>query len=145
MHESGYSVINLFEFAKINECIDGYDDERQTYIVDTMKLHKMLDTYLSTTKGTIILEGHYEEAVPEKYVSKCFVLSCPTGELRLRLNQKGFNEEKIEENLAVEITSDCWINAIETFGSSKVTKIQNMSISDTANLIKTYLHIDLVR
>lgn len=95
--------------------------------------------------GTILIEGHYGEVVPKNYVSKCFVLSTPPSELRYRLGSKKFSEEKIEENLQSEIMQECWLNALEAFGASKVTKINNMPISDTASLIETYLHVDLAR
>jgi broad-specificity NMP kinase len=81
----------------------------------------MLNNFLASNQGLIILEGHYGEVVPEKYVKKCFVLSCPTGELRRRLSKRGYPPDKIEENLTAEITQE------------------------SANLIETYLHVNFAK
>ncbi|MHA2092402.1 MAG: AAA family ATPase [Candidatus Kariarchaeaceae archaeon] len=145
LKSDGYKTINLFEFAKKYESVDGFDEERQAFVVDTEKLESVLANFLASNQGLIILEGHYGEIVPEKYVNKCFVLSCPTGELRLRLSKRGYPPDKIEENLTAEITQECWMQALEAFGPSRVTKINNMSISSTANLIETYLHVNFAK
>jgi adenylate kinase len=122
-----------------------YDDERQSYIVDTDKLEETLKIYLKEKEGTIILEGHYGDIVPNEFVNKCFVLSSPPVELRVRLAEKDYPPEKIEENLTAEIMNECWLNALEAFGPTKVTKIDNMSITDIVSLIETYLQMDSAR
>ena len=88
IHEAGYFTINLFEFAKKYDCVDGYDDMRDSYIVDMDKLYDILDNYLKSGYGLVVFEGHYGDIVPNKYVSKAFVLSTPTAELRTRLQER---------------------------------------------------------
>ena len=77
LQEKGYFTINLENFAKKYNCIAGYDEVRQSKIIDTEKLQVVLQNYLAAGRGIVIIEGHYADVVPEEFVLKCFVLSCP--------------------------------------------------------------------
>lgn len=145
LKDKGYFIINLQNFAEKYDCFEGFDDERNSNIVDTDKLHQVLDKYLNAGRGIVILEGHYGDIVPEKYVEKCFVLSCPMDLLRIRLENRNYSTEKIEENVQAEIMKVCWTDALDSFGSSKVTKIDNMPIEEIAGLVDTYGHIIINR
>ncbi|OLS20577.1 MAG: hypothetical protein HeimC2_36600 [Candidatus Heimdallarchaeota archaeon LC_2] len=141
LQEKGYFTINLEIFAKKYNCIAGYDDIRQSTIIDTEKLQDTLQNYLTAGRGIVIIEGHYADIVPEEFVLKCFVLSCPIEDLRPRLEIRGYPQPKIDENIQAEIMKVCWTDALDLYGPSKVTKIDNMPINDIANLIDTFGHI----
>ncbi len=141
LRKEGFFVINLFDFAKKWKCIDGYDESRDSAIVDTDKLHDILNNYLNAGRGVVIIEGHYADAVPEKYVKKVFVLSAPLSELRHRLEDRGYSAAKIEENLQSEIMQVCWVDSVDVFGTGRVTKIANMTPEEIAELIKSYINV----
>ncbi|MHA2028895.1 MAG: adenylate kinase family protein [Candidatus Kariarchaeaceae archaeon] len=141
LRDKGYFTINLQTFAEKYDCIEGFDDDRNSNIVDTDKLSRVLDSYLNAGRGIVITEGHYGDVVPEKYVAKCFVLSCPIDILRSRLQNREYPPEKIDENVEAEIMKVCWTDALDAFGTAKVTKIDNMPIEEIAGLIDAYGHI----
>ena len=122
-----------------------FRSERNSKIVDTDKLQQVLNMYLNAGRGIVIIEGHYGDVVPEQYVAKCFVLSCPIDILRIRLENRNYSMDKIEENAQAEIMKVCWTDALDAYGSSKVTKIDNMPIEEIAGLIDTYGHIIINR
>ena len=139
IQSAGYLTINLFEFAEKNNCLDGFDEERGSMIVDTDKLEFILENYLKTGSDCIIIEGHYTDIIPNQFVKKIFVLSAELGALRVRLKERNYPEDKIDENLEAEIMQVCWTDSLEAFGSSKVIKIENSDITETTNLIINYL------
>ena len=139
----GYLAMNLFDLAEIFECVEGFDEERDTHIVDTDKLYGHLDSFLAKEEGIMIVEGHYGDVVPAQYVTKCFVLTAPTNVLKLRLLAKGYAENKINENLQAEIMQECWVEALDSYGSTRVTRVENMSISAIADLINTFIQVNL--
>ena len=141
LQEKGYFTINLETFAKKYDCIAGYDDLRQSKIIDTEKLESVLQKYLAAGRGIVIIEGHYADIVPEQFVLKCFVLSCPIENLRPRLEIRGYPIQKIDENIQSVIMKVCWTDALDLYGPAKVTKIDDMPIEDVADLIDTYGHI----
>lgn len=145
LQDLGYFTLNLQNFAEKYDCIEGFDDERDSKIVDTDKLNHILDKYLNAGRGTVIIESHYADVVPEKFVSKCFVLSCPVDILRIRLENRNYPTKKIDENIQAEIMKVCWTDALDAFGSSRVTKIDNMPMDEIAGLIDTYGHIIINR
>lgn len=141
LQQKGYFTINLENFARKYDCIAGYDELRQSKIIDTEKLQNILQNYLAAGRGIVIIEGHYADIVPEEFVSKCFVLSCPIEVLRPRLEIRGYPAPKIDENIQAEIMKVCWTDALDLYGPAKVTKIDNMPIEEISDLIDTYGHI----
>ena len=141
LQDKGYFTINLENFAKKYDCVAGYDEVRQSKIIDTDKLQNVLQNYLMAGRGIVIIEGHYADVVPNQFVLKCFVLSCPIEDLRPRLEIRGYPNQKIDENVQAEIMKVCWTDALDLYGPTKVTKIDSMEIQDVAELIDTYGHI----
>lgn len=135
----GYLSINLYDFAKEHDCIIGRDEERDSMVVDTDKLNACLERYLEAGYGIVIIDSHYADVVPEKYVSKCFVLSAEISALKKRLEQRGYSELKIQENIESEIMQVCWIDSLEAFGSTRVRKMEGLGLSETTKAILAYL------
>ncbi|MCH8909009.1 MAG: adenylate kinase family protein [Candidatus Heimdallarchaeota archaeon] len=143
--QRGYFRLNLQEFAEIYDCFDGYDESRDSKILDGQKFQEQLTKFLEIGDGLIILEGHYGDLVPAQFVTKCFVLTTPIEELKTRLEKRKYSETKLEENLQAEIMQECWVDALDSFGSRKVTKIDNMPIEQIAELIITYSFVHLAK
>lgn len=139
LQEEGYLTLNLFDFAKKYDCIEGRDEERNALIVNVDKLEDVLSQYLEAGYGIVVIEGHYSDIVPEKYVSKAFVLSASIVELQSRMRARNYSENKISENVEAELLQVCWTDALDAFGPTRVTKIENMSLEETVKIIKIYL------
>jgi adenylate kinase len=107
--------INLTDFTKTNNLIMGEDIERQTIIINEEALRRKLkESILVSTNANIIVDGHYAAAVTStKLVTKVFVLRRNPKELKDFMQNCGFSDAKLHENLSAEILDSCLIEAIQ--------------------------------
>lgn len=116
--------ISITELVKKQKLITGIDENRQTLIADTKKVSKQLQEILANTEGSIIIEGHYAvDVVPKKDVNTVFVLRRDPRELKSALENRGYEEKKLWENLAAEILDVCLWDALSACGVDKVCEI----------------------
>lgn len=116
--------IGITELVKKQKLITGIDENRQTLIADTKKVSKQLQEILANTEGSIIIEGHYAvDVVPKKDVNTVFVLRRDPRELKSALENRGYEEKKLWENLAAEILDVCLWDALSACGVDKVCEI----------------------
>ena len=107
-------LINLSEFAIKNNLIINYDKDRDTHVIDELKLKKKLKKVLKKLKKErenkvmmTIIESHFSELVPKKYINFAFVLRCDPEILYKRLERRGYKKQKILENVQSEILGTC--------------------------------------
>ena len=107
--------INLTDFAKTNNLIMGEDIERQTIIINEEALRRKLkESILASTNANVIVDGHYAAAVTStELVTKVFVLRRNPKELKNFMQNCGFSDAKLYENLSAEILDSCLIEAIQ--------------------------------
>ncbi len=77
----------------------GYDEGRKTRIVDNVAASKELETmdgFVAETHLPMEVEGAVR-----------FTLRCEPSELKLRLRRRGWDDNKIGENLQAEIFNEC--------------------------------------
>ena len=116
--------ISITELVKKQKLITGIDENRQTLIADTKKVSKQLQEILANMEGSIIIEGHYAvDVVPKKDVNTVFVLRRDPRELKSALENRGYEEKKLWENLAAEILDVCLWDALSACGVDKVCEI----------------------
>ncbi|MBI5393159.1 AAA family ATPase [Candidatus Woesearchaeota archaeon] len=86
---------------------ESYDKLRDTYIIDTKKLNKVLIGYITQEKKAkthyLIIESHLSHYLPSKYVSLCIITACDLKILQSRLKKRNYNQAKVRENLDAEI------------------------------------------
>jgi adenylate kinase len=116
--------VGVTELVKKQQLITGIDENRQTYVADTEKASKQLQQIIAKTEGTVIIEGHYAvDVVPKKDVNTVFVLRRDPRELKKTLENRGYKEKKLWENLAAEILDVCLWDALSACGADKVCEI----------------------
>jgi adenylate kinase len=116
--------IGITELVKKQKLITGIDENRQTLVADTEKISKQLQQILTKTGGRVIIEGHYAvDVVSKKDVNTVFVLRRDPRELKSALENRGYEEKKLWENLAAEILDVCLWDALSACGSDKVCEI----------------------
>ncbi len=93
--EKGYEVISFDELAE--DFVVGYDNERECEIVDTEEMDKLFRNIKE--KGIAFVEGHLSHMLSVDFV---IVLRCEPSELEKRLKAKGWEGEKIKENIEAE-------------------------------------------
>jgi len=114
----GYCVESVNELAEKYECI--IDEEDNSKIVDVEELAEKLKF---PENKVVILEGHLSHL----FADVAIVLRCNPLTLKERLRSKGWNEEKVLENVEAEFVDTILIEAIE--GCEEVYEI------DTTDLI----------
>lgn len=65
-------------------------------------------------KKGIIIDSHLSHYLPSKYVDLCIATKCGLKELKKRLKNKGYDENKIRENLDAEVFDICLNEAKES-------------------------------
>ncbi|MFB6076035.1 MAG: adenylate kinase family protein [Candidatus Aenigmatarchaeota archaeon] len=90
----GYEYVSVNDLARKNEYIIGKDEERDAEEVDIVKLREL------ELNGDKVLDGHLSHFIPSDIT---IVLRCRPDVLKKRMQGKGWDNEKIQENLEVEI------------------------------------------
>ncbi len=117
--EGKYKVIHLNDFEDARMY---YDEDRDTYVVDTEKLKEEIEKIRDP--GVLIIESHYAQ---DMNVEMAIILRCHPDELKRRLKNRGYGEMKIMENVEAEamgiITEEC----LSKFPEDKVYEIDTTS------------------
>ena len=104
-------IISLSELAVTDDFSFEYDKERKTYIVDFKiflpYILKKIKIIKMNPSQFLIIESHFSDIIPNKYVDYIFVLRCDPDELVKRLQKKNFDLDKIRENVQSEILGNC--------------------------------------
>ncbi len=104
-------VISLNELAISENLIEKYDTKRETSVIDNKKiidfLIELIKEYEKEDPEFLIIESHFSDIVPEKYIDFVIVLRCDPDELYSRLKRRDYKIEKIRENVQSEILGNC--------------------------------------
>ncbi len=105
------NTISLNELAISENFTLEYDKKRDTYIVDFEKLIPYIAKYIDVLKKQkhkyLIIEGHFSDIIPNKFIDYSFVLRCDPEYLYNRLKERDYNKKKIIENIQAEILGNC--------------------------------------
>ena len=116
--------ISLAELVERERLISGVDKARGTLIADTERVSKRMLEIIKSSGCDIVVDGHYAvDVVSPKDVHLVFVLRRDPIELKSVMENRGFNERKLWENLAAEILDVCLWDAVSACGSDKVCEI----------------------
>jgi adenylate kinase len=104
-------VISLNELAISENLIEKYDTKRETSVINNKKLIsfiiKLIENYRKDALEFLIIESHFSDIVPEKYINYAIILRCDPDELYNRLKERGYGTDKIRENVQSEILGNC--------------------------------------
>ena len=116
--------ISLGELVERERLITGVDKARGTLIADADRVSKRVQEIIKSSECDVIVDGHYAvDVVPTKDVHMVFVLRRDPSELKSVMENRGFKEKKLWENLAAEILDVCLWDAVSACGSEKVCEI----------------------
>jgi adenylate kinase len=119
------SYVNLTELALKENLTSGKDEKRNSIIVNENGMKKNLSRLITqSNEENFVVDGHYAvNVVSPKLVNIVFVLRRDPVELRKLMEQSGFSDEKLYENLASEILDVCLVDALNVVGQRKVCEI----------------------
>ncbi len=113
-------VISLNELAISENLIIDYDAKRETSIINKSKLIpfliNLIEKYRKENFEFLIIESHFSDIVPERYIDWVIILRCDPDELYIRLKKRGYKKEKIRENVQSEILG----NSVNFFMSKQL-------------------------
>jgi len=133
--------VDLSKLAIEKNLILYYDEERESYVIDELRLVEEVARIVNLYER-VIIDTHYPEVLPRDLVDIVVVLRLRPDELEKRLAAKKWPLRKIRENVLAEILSVVAINAFEKFGELKVYELNatGLTIEEVVERI-----IDLLR
>jgi adenylate kinase len=118
-----FTHINVSVFAKENGCIEGFDEERDSGIVNEDKMLDLLEPMAE--KGGLVIDWHCCEIFPERWIDLVVVVRCNNTILYERLEKRGYKQNKITENVECEIMQVLLTEAMENYNKNIVVELQS--------------------
>jgi len=134
LERNGYRVIRLNELAVEKQFIVGVDKDRNSKIIDIVRLDSYLNEHYKT-EDIVIVEGHLSHLL--KSVDKVILLRCHPKQLKKRLEEKGWNQKKINENVEAETIDVILCETVEIHKEDNIFEIDttHMKKEDIASAI----------
>lgn len=110
----GFLRLNVNQIIDEQQLCDHYDAERLCKVVD---VHKLVEVLLKIVKEqqakgqSVIIDSHLSEHLPKSVVDVCIVTKCDLKILKKRLEERGYPESKVRENLDAEIFDTSLVQA----------------------------------
>lgn len=133
LRNDGYEVLDINEIVLTENFVTAYDDTRKTSEVDLEALNKYMGECI-TSGDPVILEGHLAHLL--SIIDQVIVLRCHPDELQRRLNDKGWSEAKIRENLEAEVVDSITIECLNTYDRDKIFEIDTTKDSPEKTMEK---------
>lgn len=109
-----------YEVLHLNDLAEKYKieqiEELQTFDFDLDKLLEDLEEkilILKSEKKNIILEGHFAHFISPELVDYLFIINRDLKELKEEYKIRGYNQQKILDNLEVESFNLCFYESLE--------------------------------
>jgi|SRR3989338_5515466 len=96
-----------------------YDREKKCYVVDLNQFKELVTEKIKAVKRQaeqdgLIIDSHLAHLLPKKIVDLCIILTCSNlKKLQKNLEKIKYSQQKIRENLDVEIFQSCLVEAKE--------------------------------
>jgi len=129
----GGLYISVGDLVTKEKLIVETDEKRDTVVADIRKLRNRMRTLVKKTDGDLILDGHYVyDVIPKTIETFVFVLRRDPTRLETILRQRGYDENKVSENLGAEALDVCLIGTLRRFGYGRVDEIDVTYMSTEA-------------
>jgi len=120
--------VNVGQWVRDKELHDGYDDERDCYILDEDKVCDALEETMEG--GGVIVDHHACDFFPERWFDLVVVLQTDNGELWGRLEKRGYSQAKVQENVQCEIMMVVAEEASEAYQPDVVKYLASNTVDD---------------
>ncbi|KAL2219739.1 AAA domain-containing protein [Thermoascus aurantiacus ATCC 26904] len=127
--ETGLRHLSINQVAKDRGCYEGFDQERDSWIVDEDKLLDAIED--EVVQGGYLIDWHACDLFPKSWIDLVVVLRCPsTSILYDRLFARGYSEAKLQENLDAEIFGILLEEAREAYDEEIVVELTSEKDDD---------------
>ena len=131
-----FKYIDVNKIIKKNKLRECYDKKKKCHVVDIKKLVKVLVEYIKKTEKNLVIDSHFSHYLPKKVLDYCIVTKCGLSDLKSRLLKRKYSDEKVKENMDVEIFDTVFMEASE--------KGHNVIGVDTSKLVNIREIIELM-
>ena len=111
--EEGLLYVDGKEIIRKHNLEEAFDKDKETAIVDEDKFCYICEELIKESKEKIIIDSHLSQFIHPSFIEKCFVTHCDISTLKKRLQERGYGELKIKDNLEAEIFQVCKLEAEE--------------------------------
>lgn len=124
------TYIGINELVIDENLVAELDEDRGTVVADMARLSERVDELLDHADRDQVIDGHYaHDVVRTGRATHVFVLRRHPDELRTILANRGYNEDKIHENVNSEILDVCLTEAIARHDVERVDEIDTSSVT----------------
>ena len=132
LQKEGYDIVDFNRLSIEKGFIVGIDKERNSKIVDIDRLNDYIKKN-HKTKDIVFIEGHAAHLL--RTADKVMILRCHPKKLKKRLEEKGWNQKKIKENVEAEILDVVLCEAVEIHPENNIFEIDTTIESVTSAII----------
>ena len=111
--ELGYTYIDGNEIIKDFNLSEGFDKEMDCQIIDEKKFADKVLEVIEKGSGGFVVDSHMSHYISSEKVNKCIITKCDLKVQKLRLQDRGYNDLKINENLEAGIMDSCFNDAVD--------------------------------
>ncbi len=111
--KTGFRYVDVNIIIKKSGLSSGYDKKRQCEIIDTERLSKELEKIYKNSRVSMIIDSHMSHFINKDIVDLVIVTRCSLNVLKQRLKKRGYDKNKIKENLEAETFEVCTTDAVE--------------------------------
>ena len=123
-------LVNVGDLVRNENLVAESDKERGTLIADIKKVRARIRSMLRKAQGDTVVEGHYAyDVVSRESKPYVFVLRRDPDALEASLKSRGYDEKKIQENVAAEVLDVCLIGAMKRLGPERLCEIDTTSMN----------------
>jgi adenylate kinase len=137
-----YRLVSVGDLVKDEGLFTSVDRRRDTLVADMDRISECIRGTISSSHGSLIVEGHYAvDVVPAESVKLVIILRRDPEELQSILRKRGYEDEKVHENVAAEILDVCLYDAVDRCGVEKVCEVNvtNRIVDDVVDEIQQVL------
>jgi len=136
------NVLNIGDIALEKNLIISKDPERDTIIIDDNKLLPIIIKMIKQSKDKLIIEGHYTDIIPQKFVDIIIILRTNPIILEKRLFKKGYKKSKVYENVASEILGSCTYAFLNKYNKNLIFELDtsNLDIYEAVSILEKIIN-----
>jgi len=134
LRNKGYSIVDLNELAVERGFVTGIDAKRNTKIINIDGLNSFIKDFYKTN-DIIFFEGHASHLL--SIADYVIILRCHPRKLKNRLQNKGWDQQKIKENVDAEALDIILCEAFSLHSENHIFEIDtsNKSINSVLSSI----------
>jgi len=132
-----YKIFNSSKNNNLNQCIILVDSHYSDIIIEGLKYLEDNEIKLNSEElSEILVNFIHNIKIKSNFLG--IILRCEPFELQNRLLKKGYNQNKIKENIESEILGQCTYSMVEVLDRDNVFEIDTSKkkIDEVANIIK---------